>query len=264
MNSLTSSKKTILNFPRPYRLKWSRAAVPVLSAALLFMSCGIPQVSYIYPADNDIVRASGNFIFSFDHDIQNGDTIFEGYRFFYKFFSFSDYEQATQAQDTGDFSIYLENRESQDLEYSDIKNETYEDNGYHILYISETGSTVEPVFRLEIPEDSRDALLSFSINFSDPRNPYLSYTLSEITYRVFRYAEVDPSATGDTSDYLSFIPEDFIAGQGDLPDELFLEPPNINSFYIALYVVPYGSDENFIYNYGEARTLGYISLQFRI
>ncbi len=252
--------------------KW-RGALLFFSTFLLITSCGIIQYHYIFPAYNDWQIDPNNPQFTFDHDPRNKDTVFEGYMLFYRFFSFAKYEQHTH-----DFIDYLISLEA-DLDSTAIKNpDSYREKGYRRVYmypsefVAEITENDEPPYhQLVIEEELRGEPLSFTIDFVEVVNNYenivypeLSCDFLETKYSLFRYEEADPTLGASTLSYLSFSPGDIEQGQEDLPqDDIFEDPFIEGSFYLSLFVVPYGIDANFIPYYGEARTLGYISLRFR-
>jgi len=249
-----------------------RGALLFFSCFLLLFSCGIIQYSYIYPAENDWQKDNED-TFTFDHDTRNEDTVFEGYILFYRFFSVAQYEQYTQDQD---FITYLISLEDADLDNTAIKNpSSYRSKGYRRVYLYPSESVEELTeddelpYKLGISEELRGDPLSFTIDFVDVVNdhttvyPELSCDSLETTYSLFRYEESNPSLGTSTLSYLSFSHNDIVQGQKDLPPGIFDQSYGEDSFYLSLFVVPYGSDANFIPYYGEARTLGYISLRFR-
>ena len=268
MSSLTFLTKHHPDPLLPDDRRKGRVAVFFITVSLLFLSCGLPQDSYIYSADSDEERDI-DWIFTFDHDKENGTTIFEGYRFYYRFFSNTEYEISTQDET---FLTYLISLASSDLNSTNIKNPaSYEDKKYRRLFISPSGSSEDPSGNsLVIPGELRGQPLSFSIDFSsivlnpaEPGYPVLSCDSLPSSYNLFRYEDINPDSFIESFVFISFIPYDFIDGQSDLPDAIFDAPLDEKTFYISLFVVPYGRDSNLTTHFGETITLGYITLKYR-
>lgn len=275
-SSTYSTKKTDRKLRQTENRRWRRAAVLAFAAVVLILSCGIPrEVSIPYPAINiDTVSTVGG-IFSFSHDTRNGQTLFLGYMFFYRFYSIEEYDDILSTPEYADFNIYLETRESIDFTPAEMNeilsiDDTYTgDNRYRILYVENPGYTEnldeDAYLRdLEIPEEMVDTPLDFELDFSgvDSTQPAeLSYNDQVLT--LSRRQQADPSGLGDFS-FLSFSLQDFVEGQGDLPSEIYESEET--SLVLTIYVVPYGFDfEGFTgFYFGEARTLGYYEIPFRL
>ena len=236
---------------------WGRAAAFFSAAVLLFSACGIPQYEYIYPAKAD--QNKGNEVFfDFTHDTENSKTIFQGYRLFYKLYSVTEFNNIESG---GDFPLYIEEECIEDLSGTSIIGSGFEDLGYRILYTSTTGD-----YLIYIPSELRDTEIEFTVNFSDilnnnEGNPVLFY--EEETIVLYRHEMNNPLYPSNYY-YISFTYQDFVDGQSDLPDGLYGQPSTQNNVYFSLYVVPYGLDDDLNPTYGEARSLGYISLEFRL